>query len=570
MKKSLLKKLVDAGRISEAQLKVARQNQATNGGSLEESLVKLGFIDEKAVAKFLSSAYKIPYVDISKLNVDAEAIRLIPVDIARKYCILPVFRSKRELSVVMKDPLDLFAIKDIEFLTGLHVVPLIAEESVIKGSIEDHYQIQDEYSAFDQILKSFDTVESIEGVREEEEEEEENLDQLKMAAETAPVVRLTTGLISQAIKQKASDIHLEPFEHEFRIRFRVDGTLRTILTPPKNLQAAVISRFKVLSKLNIAERRLPQDGRMRVKYQDKVIDFRVSTMPGLYGEKVVFRLLDKSSLQLDMTKLGFEEKELQVLERAINSPYGMILVTGPTGSGKTTTLYSALAKINNEDVNIMTAEDPIEYDLKGINQFQIKEKIGMTFAAALRSFLRQDPDVIMVGEIRDLETAEIAVKAAMTGHLVLSTLHTNDAPSAVTRLIDMEIQPFLVASSVVLVVAQRLVRRICPECKDVASVPASQLSYIGFSPQEIPKLRLYGGRGCPKCNGTGYKGRLGLYEVMPITDPLMELISRGTDTIEIQRKAIELGMNTLRENGLKKIRQGLTTVDEIIKATAER
>jgi len=566
MDKTLLKTLVVAGRISEAQIKDALQNQATKGGDLEERLVKLGFIDEKTVAQFKSYTFRIPFVDISKLRVDPEATCLVPADIAKRYCILPFYRRKRQLNLVMKDPSDLIAIKDIEFFTGLHVVPLTAEESAIKASIEQCYQVQDERSSFDEILKGFDAAESI----EEGKEEEETLNQLKMAAETAPVIRLTSGLILMATKQKASDIHLEPFGNKFRVRFRVDGTLRTVLDPPRKLQAAVISRVKVLSKLDIAERRLPQDGRMRVKYHDKVVDVRVSTMPGIHGEKVVLRLFDKSTLQLDITKLGFEKKELQVLEKAINKPYGMILVTGPTGSGKTTTLYSALSRINSEDVNIMTAEDPVEYNLKGINQFQTNEKIGLTFAAALRSFLRQDSDVIMVEEIRDLETAEIAVKAALTGHLVLSTLHTNDAPSTVTRLIDMGVQPFLVASSVILVVAQRLVRRICPECKEVASAPASQLSYAGFSAEEIPNLRLYRGRGCPRCNGIGFKGRLALYEVMPITSLLAELTSRGSDTTKIREKAIELGMNTLRENGLKKVRQGLTTVDEVIKATAEQ
>ena len=556
------KLLVSAHLITEEQLQKALLTQKKEGGRLGTILVKLGSVDEERLLKFLSQQYHIPPVDLSKFTIDPAVVKLVPADVVQKYQVIPIKRSGAVLSLAMVDPTDIFAIDDIKFMTGYDVEPMVASEGAVLAALSKYY---DSSHQLQTVLKDMAVQEDALTVAEEEEEID--VSKLKEAVEDAPVVKLANFLLSEAIKKGASDIHIEAYEHKFRVRYRLDGSLYEVMSPPMKLKAALTSRLKIMAELDIAERRLPQDGRIKLRLKDKEVDLRVSSLPCLFGEKIVMRILDKSNLTLDLTKLGFEPNALQDFMKAISSPYGMVLVTGPTGSGKTTSLYSALSYINTDDVNIMTAEDPVEYNLMGINQVQMKEEIGLNFAACLRSFLRQDPDIIMVGEIRDYETAEIAVKAALTGHLVLSTLHTNDAPSTVNRLLNMGIEPFLVASSVILIMAQRLARRICPKCKEEEKITPEALVEIGYSPADAGKIVCYRGKGCDVCSDTGYKGRLALYEVMPIGDQVRELILQGASADEIKKRAVSSGMKTLRMSGLQKIKEGITTVEEVVNST---
>ncbi|MBU1206430.1 MAG: type IV-A pilus assembly ATPase PilB [Proteobacteria bacterium] len=556
--------LVSKGLITAKQLEDALQEQKISGNKLGSSLVKLGLITEKNLVSFLSRHYGVPAIDLSEAQIDPEVIKMIPPDVVFKYQVIPLKRIGSTLRVAMNDPSNILAIDDIKFLTSCHVEVFVSTESAIKAAIDKFY---DSSESLADIMDSMDGAEKMELL---EESDEVDIRELQQASEDAPVIKLVNLILNEAIKRKASDIHLEPYEKVFRIRFRTDGVLQEFMKPPMKLKNAIISRAKIMAKLDIAERRLPQDGRIKMKFgKDKEMDFRVSVLPTLYGEKVVMRLLDKSNLQLDMTKLGFEEKPLKEFKEAIHKPFGMVLVTGPTGSGKTTTLYSALAELNQITENISTAEDPVEFNLMGINQVQMHEEIGLTFASSLRSFLRQDPDIIMVGEVRDFETAEIAIKAALTGHLVLSTLHTNDAPSTINRLLNMGIEPFLVASSVNLIAAQRLARMICEYCKQPIQVSPQMLLNLGVLPDEISGFVCYKGTGCARCSNTGYKGRIALYEIMPIREEIRELILQGASAMEIKREAMRLGMKTLRQTALTKLRDGTTTVEEVLRSTVE-
>ncbi len=548
--------------ITQDQLKKAIDEQKKSGGRLGANLVKLGFITEKELTAFLSRQYGIPTIDLAQQEIDSEIVKLIPEDVAQKYQVIPISRTGSTLVIAMADPSNIFAIDDIKFLTGYNVEPLVASDAAIKSSIEKNYESAD--MGLEGVLTEFDESD-MEVVREEEEVD---LTDLKKAVEDAPVVKLVNLILTDAIKRGASDIHIEPYEKSFRVRYRVDGLLQEMMKPPIKLKSAIVSRIKIMSSLDIAERRLPQDGRIKLKLgKNKEMDYRVSVLPTLFGEKVVLRLLDKSNLQLDMTKLGFEEGALKNFMDAIHKPWGIVLVTGPTGSGKTTTLYSALSELNKITENISTAEDPVEFNLMGINQVQMHEDIGLNFAASLRSFLRQDPDIIMVGEVRDYETAEIAIKAALTGHLVLSTLHTNDAPSTVNRLLNMGIEPFLVASSCNLILAQRLARKICKDCKVKISIPEKALIDLGVAPEDARKMNVSKGNGCATCGGSGYKGRIALYEVMPFTESIKELVLNGASSAEIKRASIKDGMKSLRMSGITKVGEGVTTIEEILRVT---
>lgn len=558
--------LIAAKIITEEQLEKAFAVQQKEGGRLGSVFVKLGYIQEPTLLEFLSKQQGVKSIDLNKTEIDSSVIKLIPTEVIRKYSIIPVRRVGAVLTIAMLDPSNIFAIDDIKFMTGYDVDVVIASESAINSAMAKYYDTGD--LNLQQVLKGLDAGDEVLDILSEKDTEEQvDLKELKEAVEEAPVVKLVNMILTDAIKKGASDIHIEAYEKKFRVRYRIDGVLYEIMNPPLKLRAALTSRLKIMAELDIAERRLPQDGRIKLKMQDKEIDLRVSTLPCLFGEKVVMRILDKSALSFDLIKLGFEQSALDAVLKAIRSPFGMVLVTGPTGSGKSTTLYSALQQINEVGVNIMTAEDPVEYNMFGVNQVQMKEEIGLNFAAALRSFLRQDPDVVLVGEIRDYETAEIGVKAALTGHLVLSTLHTNDAPSTITRLLNMGIEPFLVASSVLLIIAQRLVRRICRECKEEDKIPRAALLDIGFTEQEAGSVVCYKGKGCSNCNDTGYRGRIALYEVMPIGEDIKELILEGASAVEIKKKAIASGMKTLRMSGLTKLKEGMTTVEEILRST---
>ncbi|MGE5142071.1 MAG: type IV-A pilus assembly ATPase PilB [Acidobacteriota bacterium] len=553
--------LVRDGLITSDQLKRALSEQRSSGMRLGYTLVKLGFIEETEITKMLARQYRMPAVDLSRFEVDPKILKLISADIANKYTVLPLKREGRTLTIAIADPNNVAAIEDIKFITRCDIFPVIAGEYTLRNAIDRYYQQSDAQLA--SLLKSVED----EGAEDLEVVEEQMDDEVKASelAEDAPVVKLINGLLTDAVKRGASDIHIEPFEHEMRVRYRVDGALHEVMKPPIKMRAALTSRVKIMAQLNIAERRVPQDGRIKLKMGHRVIDFRVSTLPVLFGEKIVLRILDKGNLTFDLSKFGFEPKAEADLMKAILNPYGMVLVTGPTGSGKTTTLYSALSKINTIEVNIMTAEDPVEYNLMGINQVLVRNEVGMTFAAALKAFLRQDPNIIMVGEIRDLETGSIAIKAALTGHLVLSTLHTNDAPSTITRMIDMGIEPFNVASAVNLIVAQRLVRRICVDCKQEWDYTDEEMHAFGIDRNQGPFFK---GAGCDTCNGTGYKGRQGLYEVMAMTSALRRNVLRGASTEEMQAAAVEEGMLTLRMDGLVKVKRGVTTLEEVVKETA--
>ncbi len=561
--------LTKAQLISAQQLEHALEEQKQSGGRLGEHLVRLGYVSEEDILDCLSQQYGVPSINLRHFDIDESIIRLIPADVARKYQFIPVSKTGATLTVAMADPTNVFAMDDITFITGYRVEPVVAAEEALREAIDKYYGTTHAME-LKKVMEDLSTVEEA-SLEVLEEEDDIDITDLEASADEAPVVRLVNLILTDALKRGASDIHVEPYEKSYRVRFRIDGVLYEIMNPPMKLKEAIASRLKILSKLDIAEKRLPQDGRIKIKmkFQGKLkeLDYRVSTLPTLHGEKIVMRLLDRDSLMLDMTKLGFEKSSLKRFEEAIFQPYGMVLVTGPTGSGKTNTLYSSLSRINTPEVNIMTAEDPVEFQLPGVNQVQMKESIGLNFAAALRSFLRQDPNIILVGEIRDFETAEIAIKAALTGHLVLSTLHTNDAPSTINRLMNMGIEPFLVATSVNLIVAQRLIRRICQKCKQPEDVPVQALLNVGFSESEAPNIQLFKGRGCDVCNQRGYKGRVGLFEVMDVTDDIRELILSGASAVELRRKAIEEGMVSLRQSGLQKIRDGVTTIEEVVRET---
>jgi len=560
--------------ITPEQLKQALEHQKTNGGRLGNSLVRLGFLSDDEVTAVLSRQYGVPSINLAYFEVDPSVIKLIPMETAMKYQVLPLSRVGSSLTLAMVDPTNVFAMDDIKFMTGFNIEPVVASETAITDAIKKHYgsiEDQERKKELEDIVSFIDEGQTETVELEATDEDTLNLAQLEKAAEEAPVIKLVNYILTDAVKRGASDIHMEPYEKEYRIRYRIDGILQTVMNPPMKLRDAIISRVKIMSKLDISEKRLPQDGRVMIRFmkdaKKKQLDFRVSVLPTLHGEKIVMRLLDKENLRLDMTKLGFEQESLNKFQKAIFKPYGMVLVTGPTGSGKTNTLYSSIAQLNKPDTNIITAEDPVEFQLPGINQVQMKEQIGLNFAAALRSFLRQDPNIILVGEIRDFETAEIAIKAALTGHLVLSTLHTNDAPSTISRLMNMGIEPFLVATSVHLICAQRLTRRICTDCKTEDDVAPQVLIDAGYTPEEAKTVKIYKGQGCATCGNKGYKGRLGLYEVLEISDELRELILVGASALELKKKAIEQGMITLRRSGLIKVAAGMTTLEEVIRET---
>ncbi|MDX1643211.1 MAG: type IV-A pilus assembly ATPase PilB [Thermoanaerobaculia bacterium] len=561
--------LIKAERITPEQLEMGLQNQRQNGGRLGSSLVELGFLTEQDLVEFLSIHHGVPSINLDEIELDEKIVKLIPADITRKYTILPVSKSGAKVTIAMADPTNVFAMDDIKFMTGYDVEPVVASESSLKAAI-DRYYGSTHAIELKKVMEDL-TEEEAADLELLEEEDDIDLEALEQQSEEAPVVRLVNIILTDAIKRGASDIHIEPYEKEYRVRYRIDGVLYEMMRPPLKLREAITSRIKIMAKLDIAEKRLPQDGRIKIKTRlagrIKDIDYRVSSLPSIYGETIVARLLDKDTLRLDMSDLGFEPESLRAFESAILRPYGMVLVTGPTGSGKTNTLYSAIQRLNTAEVNIITAEDPVEFNLQGINQVQMKEQIGLNFATALRSFLRQDPNIILVGEIRDFETAEVAIKAAMTGHLVLSTLHTNDAPSSINRMMNMGIEPFLVATSVHLVAAQRLVRRICKNCKEPTSVPDQALLDAGFSEEEAKTVKLFKGEGCEQCNQTGFKGRVGLFEVMQIDDDMRELVLSGASSYDLRQKAIQNGMITLRESGLEKVRNGVSTLEEVIRET---
>jgi type IV pilus assembly protein PilB len=583
--------LLKEKRISPEQLQEALNYQRQHGGKLGYNLIKLGYVKDEEITALLSKQYGVPSIALAQFEIDPAVIKLVPAETVQKYQIVPLSRSGATLTIAMTDPTNVFAMDDIKFMTGYNVEPVVASETAVIEAIQKYYGSKAAAgdgggaatagasgpSALELASKALEDVSMLTAdagdVEVLDEIEEISAEALARQGEEAPVIKLVNVILMSAIQKGASDIHIEPYEKEYRVRYRIDGLLYNIMQPPMKFRDAITSRIKIMSKLDIAEKRLPQDGRIKIRFQDngqlRDIDFRVSCLPTLFGEKIVMRLLDKNKLMLDMTKLGFEKESLAKLETAISKPWGMVLVTGPTGSGKTNTLYSSISKVNTPETNIMTAEDPVEFNLMGVNQVQVRENIGLNFAAALRSFLRQDPNIILVGEIRDFETAEIAVKAALTGHLVLSTLHTNDAPSTVNRLMNMGIEPFLVASSLQLICAQRLVRRICANCKEPNPTPAQALVQAGFSPEDAKNVVPNKGKGCEKCNNTGFKGRVGLYEVMEVTEELRELILVGASALELRRKAVEEGMITLRNSGLRKVKEGVTTIDEVVRETVK-
>ncbi len=569
--------LLDGGLITKEELGQALDRQKTEGGKLGFHLVSLGSVSEEDLVHLLSEQYGIPAIDLRSLypHVDRALLQLISEQLGKRYLVFPVHKTGNVLTLAMADPTNVVALDDIRFRTGCEVEPVLASEFAIREALERSYEDK-AIDLFGNMEPSIDPAaqqamteqSDLEVLAEEDEIDASNLEALSA---DAPVVRIVNRVLVDAIQKGASDIHIEVFEREFRIRLRIDGVLYEYMKPPMRMKDAIISRLKIMAKLDIAERRLPQDGRIKIKMRlenrQREMDYRVSTVPVLFGEKVVLRLLDREKLTLDLTKLGFEPESFEKFTKAILKPWGMVLVTGPTGSGKTNTLYSAIGRVNTPETNIMTAEDPVEFNIHGINQVQTKEAIGLTFAEALRAFLRQDPNIILIGEIRDFETAEIAVKAALTGHLVLSTLHTNDAPSTINRLVNMGIEPFLVATSVNLICAQRLVRRVCKDCKQPAPLPPQALVDVGFTPEEAPEITPMKGRGCPTCNNTGYKGRTGLFEVLEMSEEIREMVLSGCSALELRRRAIEDGMFTLRQSGLIKVKAGMTTIDEVVRET---
>jgi len=557
--------------INPEQLKSALELQKKNGYSLSSALVNLGYISEEEIAKALSRQLGYPYIDLNQFDVYPDVIKLIPMEIANKYMIMPIHRIRSFLTLAMVDPTDLDIIEDIRFRTGLSIQPVIASESGIMNAISKYYGSSDSLRVkkiLDEIELAQDTTVNI----IEEEEEDYDIEELVHSTEEAPIITLVNTVFIDAIKKGASDVHFEPYERSFRVRYRLDGTLHEMMNLATKFKNPVISRVKILSNMDIAEKRLPQDGRlkMRVKLENgtrKEVDMRISSVPTIFGEKIVARILDREMLKLDLTKLGFEQKSLDIFKRGIAHPWGIILVTGPTGSGKTNTLYSAISTLNSMEKNIITAEDPVEFHIPGISQVQMKEEIGLTFSSALRSFLRQDPDIMLVGEMRDFETVDIAIKAALTGHLVFSTIHTNDAASTIARLVNMNIEPYLIADSVIMIVAQRLVRRLCKKCRVKQKISPEALVDVGFSPEEAKKVSIYKPHGCSVCNNTGYKGRIGLFEVMEVTDDIKDLILNRAQSYQIKKKAIEQGMTTLRQSGLIKIKEGITSLEEVLRET---
>ncbi len=557
--------LVREGLITAEQLAAALQDARQHGHRVGYALIKLGFVQESELTRALAKQYRVPAVDLDRVTVDPKIVKMVPGDLALRYLVLPLRRVGRMLTVAMANPTDASAIDNLKFITRHDIEPVIVGEYTLRKHLESYYGVREDESALAEILDQIEGDEDVELV--EDLEEDISAAALQAQVDDAPVVKLINGIMTDAVLRGASDIHVEPFEKEIRIRYRIDGALMEIMKPPMKLKAALTSRIKIMASLNIAERRVPQDGRIKLKMKNRVIDFRVSTLPVIFGEKIVLRILDKSNLTLDLEKFGMEPKAEKDFMSAIMNPYGMVLVTGPTGSGKTTTLYSALSKINTEEVNIMTAEDPVEYNIYGINQVLVRNEIGMTFAAALKAFLRQDPNIIMVGEIRDIETGGIAIKAALTGHLVLSTLHTNDAPSTITRLIDMGLEPFNVAAALNCVTAQRLVRRICSGCKEEVTYTDEYFEAASMTEADR-KVTFYRGKGCDKCGGSGYKGRAGLYEVMAMSPELRRLIMHGASSDELRQQGLKEGMLTLRMDGMKKVARGVTTLEEVIKETA--
>jgi type IV pilus assembly protein PilB len=559
----LLELLVKENLLTQDQAQKALTDQRRSGERLATVLTRLAFVSEDELLDFLSRKYGIPVINLGRVEVDPDILRLVRKEIVQKYQVFPVRKVGNTLTLALSDPTVVLAIDDVQFATGLHVIPVLAAESAIRAAIDHNYSsgVEDIKKLIDQESTGETSLELL------DKASKVDIAELGREAEEAPTIRFVNLIIADAIRKRASDIHLEPYEKVFRVRYRIDGVLHDMMNPPKQMEPAILSRVKIMANLDIAERRLPQDGRLSVKFQNREIDLRVSSLPTIYGEKIVMRVLDKGSIVLDLTRLGFEEDDLNRFKKIITTPYGMILVTGPTGSGKSTTLYAAIATINNPDINIITAEDPVEFNIAGINQVLVREDIGYNFAAALRAFLRQDPDVILVGEMRDLETAQIAIRAALTGHLVFSTLHTNDAPSTVTRLQDMGIPPFLISSSLLLVIAQRLVRRICLECREPVQVPVSALIDVGFRPEEAEGVRVYAGKGCANCANTGYKGRISVHEIMWMLPELQEAIVRQRPANEIKDIAVKAGMRTLRQTGLRKVANGLTTIDEVLRVT---
>jgi type IV pilus assembly protein PilB len=557
--------LVAEGLITDAQLRQALNQQKGKTDKLGTILVGLGFITQEQLIGFLSRQYGIPSITLDNFDVDPETLRLVPAHIAKKYEVVPVKRIGGTLTLAMADPTNVFALDDIAFMTNLQILPVVAPQAAIRRALEKNYEETPTASMSDMMSEITGDASNVEVVGDEEAQVD--VFELKESADEAPVVKLVNMVMVDAIRKGASDLHWEPYEKTFRIRFRIDGVLHEMLSPPKRLEPAIISRLKIMSNLDISERRLPQDGRIKLRYGAREIDFRVSVLPTIFGEKAVLRILDKESLQLDLTKLGFDPWSYEKFNAAIHQPYGMVLITGPTGSGKTTTLYSAISTINSPEHNIMTAEDPVEYNLKGVNQVQVSESIGRTFAAVLRSFLRQDPDVILVGETRDLETAQISIRAALTGHLVFTTLHTNDCPSTVARLVDMGVPPFLLSSALLLILAQRLGRRICRDCREPVEGHEDDLVPYGHVPEGRGKVTFYKGKGCQTCNFTGMKGRVAIYEVMPVTEDLRSVVLKGGTTAEIREMAQRQGMKTLRQTGLTKVLEGTTTVEEVLRVT---
>ena len=558
------------------QLKTAIQEQKETGKRLGETLLNLGYIDEHQLVAYLSKQYGVPAINLDQFDISIDILKSVSRESAIKHKLIPINKSGSTLVVAMSDPSNIFAVDDLKFATGHNIEVVVTSERSIRNAIERFYGSQQEWEDTRKAQENTAVVDKLMGDLDDfliEISGEENIDlnDLERASEEAPVIKLVNHLLMDSIRKGASDIHIEPYEKSLRVRYRIDGVLYEIMHPPLKLKNAVSSRIKVMSNLDIAERRLPQDGRIKVKMtQNRTMEYRVSVVPTLFGEKVVMRILDKESLQLDLTKLGFYEDQLEVFRRSIYQPFGMVLITGPTGSGKTTTLYSSLMDLNQIDVNISTAEDPVEYSLPGVNQVQVHEEIGLTFASCLRSFLRQDPDILLVGEIRDYETAEIAIKSALTGHLVLSTLHTNDAPSTITRLLNMGVEPFLVTASLNAIVAQRLVRVVCHDCKQETEVAPQVLIDLGVPPKEVSDYIVYKGKGegCKTCSGTGYKGRLAVFEVMELTDELKEFILSGASSLEIKREAFRQGMRTLRQSALQKLKNGITSIEEVVRNTA--
>ena len=564
MNPRLLELLVKEGLLSADQAQKATADQRRTGERLASVLTRLGLLKEDDLLDFLSRKYGIPIINLGRVEVEPEILKLVRREIIQKYQVFPVRKVGNTLTLALSDPTVVLAIDDVQFATGLHVIPVLAGESAIRQAIERSYDtgvddlkklIDQETAGAEANLELLDKVQKV------------DVGEPGSEAQEAPTIRFVNLIIGDAIRKRASDIHLEPYEKVFRVRYRIDGVLHDMMNPPKQMEPAILSRVKIMANLDIAERRLPQDGRISVKFQSREIDLRVSSLPTIFGEKIVMRVLDKTGTVLDLARLGFEEEDLARFKRTITTPYGMILVTGPTGSGKSTTLYAAISTINHPDINIITAEDPVEYNIPGINQVLVREDIGYTFASALRAFLRQDPDVVLVGEMRDLETAQIAIRAALTGHLVFSTLHTNDAPSTVTRLQDMGIPPFLISSSLLLVIAQRLVRRICLECREPVRVPVSALIDVGFRPEEAEGVQAYAGKGCATCAQTGFKGRIALHEVMWLTPEVQEAIVRQRPANELKELAVKAGMRTLRQSGLRKVATGTSTIDEVLRVT---